>query len=72
MLLSIIQKSKSIIGIGENNATPILHSHLPSDLQISPSEKSNSSSERQSVVQSDHKEFQELIYGTYESEVKFF
>jgi hypothetical protein len=69
MLLSLIQKSKSIIGIGDNETTPNPLSHLPSDLQKSPVEKINGSQDREPVPQNDHKEFQELIYGMSEFEV---
>lgn len=71
MLLSLIQKSKSIMGIGENTALASPPSSstvpsLPNDLQRY-SDKSPGSMEGHSTIQSEHKEFQELIYGTHAS-----
>lgn len=65
MLLSLIQKSKSMIGIGENMtpsspSSPTVPS-LPNDLQKS-SDKSPSSMEGHDMNLNEHKEFQELIY----------
>ncbi|KAE8753259.1 hypothetical protein FOCC_FOCC000182 [Frankliniella occidentalis] len=63
MLLSLVQKSKSILGIGETVTTPTSSTPpVPNDLQSGPSVKSLSSMEQQSTAGADHREFQELIY----------
>ncbi|KAJ1530593.1 hypothetical protein ONE63_005475 [Megalurothrips usitatus] len=66
MLLSFLQKSKSLIGIGEQQTSPLSSSvsglSVPNDLQSNSSNMSSSSMDRQSTDQSDHKQFQELIY----------